>query len=260
MAGENISAINGMYNPYSMYNNYINYAGLSTMYDIDGMSMNGSLFGGGYMPFMPSFGGGMNYDSYRQYYKDNLNFTSDMQLLNIQNQRSNELKINSPYEGIQKAAAVLNEKIVANEQEQIQGALQNYITAVKHAYPDDSDTDVINRATSMYKQIYNASLTDDIRKYGSNSFTHGLLKAVTFGWWHNKTAEQNISDITGQPVSRKENLKEIGGLAVGGSAVAGVGLLAASNLGWLAKVPKVGWIYGGILAAGAAIAAIFGSK
>ncbi len=248
----NVGAINGMFP--MMYNSYTNYAGLSGLYDMDSSIFNPI------MPFMPVFQGGMNYDYYFNNMKNYLNFTSDYNLQMVENQRRNDLRINAADEAIRNAAAILNEKIVANEQQQIQGAYQAYIDAVAAKYPNEEERNIIARAKTNYQQIYGASINDEIRKYGHDSFTHGLFKSLTFGIYNSTTPEENISKISGQPVSRWEQYKEIGGLATGGAAIAGGGLLIAKNLGWLAKIPKLGWLYTGIIGASAAAAAIFGRK
>lgn len=257
-----MSGIAALGSMYPMYNSYMNQAALSSLYDMDynPMGMYGSIFGGGMMPFMPSFGGGLNYDSYFNNMKNYLNFTSDYNLQMVENQRRNELRINGTDEAIRNAASVLNEKIVANEQEQVQQAYRSYIEAVAAKYPGESEKNIIARAKSNYQQLYNSTITDDLRKYGHDNFTHGLYKGLTFGLYNKTTPEDNISQITGQPVSRWDKFKESAGLATGGAAVAGGGLFLAKNLGWLKKVPKCGWIYTGIIGAAAATAAIFGSK
>ena len=249
-----VGAIGG----FPMYNSYANYAGLSNIYDMD--MMGSSVFNGCMMLLMPTFGGGMNYDYYFNNMKNYLNFTSDYNLQMVENQRRNDLRINATDEAIRNAAAVLNEKIVDNEQQQVIKAYQAYLEAVAAKYPGEDERNIVARAKSTYQQLYNASISDEIRKYGHDSFTHGLFNGLTFGIYGKTTPEENISKLTGQPVSRWEQFKEIGGLATGGAAVAGGGALLAKNLGWLKKIPKAGWIYTGIVAAGAALAAIFGSK
>ena len=239
-----------------MYNGWANYSGLSNLYDAD--LMGSSIFNGYMMPFMP--GGGINYDKYFNQMNDYLNFTSDYSLNMVENQRRNELRLNAADESIRNAAAILNEKIADNEQQQIMLAYRAYLEAVAAKYPGESERNIIARAKTDYQRLYNTSISDDIRKYGHNSFTHGLFNGLTFGLYGKTTPEENISKITGQPVSRWEKFKEIGGNATGGAAVAGVGLFAAKHLGWLAKVPKIGWLYAGIVGASAAFSAIMGSR
>lgn len=255
MPDYNVAAMNGMY---PMYNNYLNQSALGNMYDTDlyssPMGMGGSIFGGS-MPFMPTFGGGMNLDSYYKNMTDNLNFTSNWQLQMVENQRRNELKLNAYDEGIQSAASVLNEKIAANEQEQIQQAFLAYVEAVAAKYPGESKQAIINRAKSEYQRLYNTSVSDDIRQKGSNSFLQGMYQSLTLGLADNTTAEENISQITGQPVSRSANMQKALGRTAGGFIVGSGTMLAASPLIKGIKGLRGKWaIIAGI--AGAAIAGI----
>lgn len=259
MAGEAITPINGYMNPYS---SYLNQASLYNIYDTDTMyssplGMGGSIFGGGMMPFMPTFGGGMNYDSYFNNMKSYLNFTSDYQYQMAENQRNNDLRLNAVDEGIQNAASVLNEKIAANEQEQIQQAYETLLAAVAAKYPNADKKAIINRAKTEYARIYRTSITDDIRQKGNNSFLQGLYQSLTLGLADNKTAEENISALTGQPVSRTASMEKTLGRATGGFIVGSGTVLGASALIPAVKGLKGKWaILAGL--AGAAIAGLGG--
>ena len=243
----------GMYNP--MYSSYINNAFLSNMYDTDYMGMNGSIFG--MMPFTPSFTG-LNYDAYFNNMKDYLNFTSDYNLQMVENQRKNELRINAVDEGIRNAAAVLNEKIAGNEQEQVVGAFQNLVNAVAAKYPGENERNIINRAKATYQSLYNTSLTDDIRAKGRDSFTQGLFQVLTFGVANNVTAEENISTLSGQPESKSSKIRKGLGRGLGGAILGGGAVLAANQLKWL-KCLKGKWAVLGMIAGGI-IAGVSGSK
>lgn len=252
MSGFDITAMNG----YMPYGSYANQVGLSNIFD-DCYSPMG--FNGGLLSFAPTFTG-MNYDSYFDRMNEYQNFTSRYQLQTIQNQRNNEVQINAPMEAIQGKAAVLNEKIVANEQEQIMGAWNSYIEAVRNAYPNADEETIIARAKTHYQQIYGNSLNDDVRKYGDSSFAHGFKKTITFGLYHGKSAEDNISSLTGEPVGKMEGYKKIGGGIAAGATLAAGSLVAIKGAKYL---PKLGWrglVVGGILAAGAAIGGLFSSK
>ncbi len=255
MPDYSVSAINGM--SYPLYNGYMNNNSLRNLYDMD---MYGSIFTPGMMPYMPAFTGGMNYDFYYNNMKDYLNFTSDYNLQLVENQRKNDLRINATDEAIRNAATILNEKIVENEQKQILGAYNSYLSAVAAKYPNESKENIIARAKTTYAQLYKTSINDEIRKYGHDSFTHGLYNTLTFGLYGGTTPEDNISKITGQPVSRWEKAKYTGGQVAGGVAITTTGILLAKNLKWLTKIPKIGFLYAGIVAAGGAIAAMFGNK
>ena len=72
---------------------------------------------------------------------------------------------------------------------------------------------------------------DDIRQNGRDSFTQGFLQTLTFGFADNKTAEENIALLTGQPVGRSEDAKKFAGNVAGGAVVGG-GLLGSAGLIW----------------------------
>ena len=104
------------------------------------------------------------------------------------------------------------------------------------------------------------SVTDDIRQYGRGSFTQGFLQTITLGLADKKTAEENISELTGQPVGRSEKAKKIAGNAVGGAVFGGAAILSAKYLFkglWkgLKNKPLVAAVIGG----GAALAAAIGA-
>ena len=200
------------------------------------MSMNGSVFGGSMMggyPVMPTFTGGTNgsYEDYYKNYEKYQDFMIDNQVRQQQKMRNADLRLNSPQEGIQKQAAILHEKILQNEQQQIQEAYASFKQSVKAMYGDNAtDEEISNRAATLYQQITGSSLTDDIRKNGRGSFTQGVLQTATFGLADNKTAEENISEMTGQPVSRTEQSKKMAGNVVGGAVVGGAGIIGVKYL------------------------------
>ena len=87
-------------------------------------------------------------------------------------------------------------------------AYRDFIESVRSLYPNASEEEISNRATTMYKQINGCSVMDDIRQNGRDSFTQGFLQTLTFGFADNKTAEENIALLTGQPVGRSEDAKK----------------------------------------------------
>lgn len=223
-------AITSMYGPgYMPYNNYMNQVTMMNLYDDMGMmGMNGGL-----LNFSPGFTG-MNYDSYFDQMMKYQDFMHQYQHQTVINRRNNEVAINGPMEAIQGKAAVLNEKIVANEQEYIMSAWQSYLNAVQVAYPEADEATLIARAKSHYQQIYGTSLNDDIRKYGNSSFKQGLFQMLSFGLANRKSAEENISDLTGEPLPRSQNIRKNAGRAVGGALYgAGAGFIFGGPLGAL---------------------------
>ena len=248
MSGFNMAAT-GMYGLYpNLYNNQVALNDLTGLdvyppygMGIDPMlSMNGSIFGaypgfgmGMGMPFMPTFtGGGYNYEDYYKNYQKYQDFMIDNGINYQEKMRNADLRLNAPQEGILKQATILHEKIMQNEQEQILQAYNAFKNSVRAMYGNNADeTMIANRASDIYKQINGCSVTDDLRKYGRDSFTQGFLQTLTFGYADGKTAEENISQLTGQPVGRSENAKKMAGNIVGGAVVGG-GALASLGLIW----------------------------
>lgn len=275
MAGEYVSGI-APYNFGMMpfYNNYANAAALDSLYNYSGMSvpgmfsMDGSLFsgniGGSYMPYW----GGMNYEQYYKNMEQCQDFMYDSQLRRNQKVRQVDFLSNSPMEGVQRSAEILHEKIMQNEQQQIIPALNKFLESIKAASASNTNVSteqLIARADNFYKQMYKTSLTEDIRKYGNSSFLQGLYQTLSFGFADRVTAEENISKINNQPVSRWESAKKVTGNAVGGATIGAASLYGLASIPAMAKVLKskpgllgaVGAVVGAI--AGMAMSA-FGSS
>ena len=120
MAGFNMAA--SMYGLFpNIYNNQVALNDLTDMdlYSPFGianpmMSMNGSIFGGGYgmmYPAMPIYGGGYNYEDYYKNYQRYQDFMLDTQVRQQQNIRNADLRLNSPLEGVSKKSSLLHEKM-----------------------------------------------------------------------------------------------------------------------------------------------------
>ena len=236
MAGENVSAIN----PYgmSLYNNYTNSVMLDDLCGFNSgipgmMSMDGSLFSGGTMttPFMPGCGGGFNTESYfnnMQMYQD---FMYDQQIRQNQKQRQVNFQVGVQDEVMAKKLDILHEKIVQNEQQQVLPALQSLLESISGGAGQGGTPDqLIARAESLYQQRFQASISDDLRKYGNGSLTQGFLQTVSLGCMDKTTAEENIAAINNQPVSRWENTKKLVGNGLGGAMVGATSLYAISSL------------------------------
>ena len=226
------------------------------------LTMNGSIFGspmmgmGGFgyggmgmgMPY-PMMGGSGNYEDYYRNYERYQDFMINNQVRQQQRMRNADLQLNSPQEGIQKQAAILHEKIMRNEQEQILQAYASFKESVRSLYGDQaSDEQIANRASTLYAQITGKSIPDDIREHGRDSLTQGFMQTVTFGLADGKSAEENISALTGQPVGRKDKTKKVIGNVAGGALVGGATLCVASPLLKALKVSAKSKTFWGILA------------
>ncbi len=238
-------------NMYGMFPNaYNNQVALNDLCDLDlyspmgAMGMNGSIFPGmgGYpmgatgYPMTPMYGNG-NYQDYYKNYEQYQDFMVNNQIRQREKMRNADLRLNSPEEGIAKQAAILKEKIMQNEQQQIIPAYKAFVQSVRNMYGNNvSDEEVANRAATLYAKTYGVTVTEDIRRYGNSSFLQGLYQSLTFGWADNKTKEENISELTGQPVSRYEKAKKIAGNATGGALI-GVGSAIGIRSIWKVKGP-----------------------
>ncbi len=199
------------------------------------MTMNGSIFGGGMVGGYPMTGGypmmGGSNSSYQDYYKNYekyQDFMIDNQVHQQQKWRNADLRLNAPQEGILKQAAILHEKIMRNEQQQIQEAYANFKKSVKSMYGGGTDEQISNRASALYKNLVGVSVTDDIRQYGRGSFTQGFLQTLSLGLADKKTAEENVSELTGQPVGRSENALKFAGNVAGGAVFGGAAAISAN--------------------------------
>ena len=269
MSGYNMAT--GMYGLFpNWYNNQVALNDLTKldMYPMLGymtdplMSMNAGIFQacpGFNMPYMPTYPGGYNYENYYKNYSEYQDFMIDRRVNYEQKMRNANLKLHAPEEGIAKQAAILHEKIMQNEQQQIQQAYKAFKESVRAMYGGGDDTQIANRASSLYKQVTGVSLTDDIRQHGRDSFTQGFLQTTTFGIADSKTAEENIAELTGQPVGRSERAKKIAGNIAGGAVFGGAAAISAKYLlkAFCAGAKnKTFWaaIIGGIAGVGAALA------
>lgn len=280
-----------MYGLYpNIYNNQVALNDLSglDMYYPTGMymdpmlSMNGSIFGGpsmmpgmapgmmpgmtpgmtqGMMPYAPTFGSG-NYEDYYKQYEKYQDFMIDSQVRQQQKMRNADLKLNSPQEGIQEQAGILNDKIVRNEQDQIKQAYESFVQSVRNTYGEASEEEIRSRANALYEKAIGKTITQDIREHGRDSFTQGAIQSLTFGLFNNKTAEETVSELTGQPVGREENVKRVAGSVVGGAVVGGAAFGLSKHLLKGVKFASKSKTFWGVAigAVAGTIAAIVGSK
>lgn len=233
------------------------------------LTMNGSVFNspmmgmGSYcamgMPY-PMMGGSGSYENYYQNYEKYQDFMINNQVRQQQRMRNADLQLNSPQEGIQKQALLLHEKIMRNEQQQIHQAYDSFKQSVRNMYGDNAtEEQVANRASTLYAQLTGKSIPDDIRAYGRDSFTQGFLQTLTLGFADKKTAEENIAELTGQPIGRGEKHKKVAGNIVGGALIGGATFLTSGmicNAFKIASKSKTFWgiIAGAIAGIGAAVA------
>ena len=234
------------------------FTGMNTM---PFMGMNDSIFNacpwdmpftGSAMPY-PSFYPGMDANYYKKMLENQVEYQKQM--------RAADIELNSAQRTMQQKGRVLNEKIMQNEQEQIMPAFREYIESARDFYGDKGSEEALKtEALDAFERQFQKSVQSAIREHGNNSIWHGFKEVASLGLLDTVSAEQNISEITGQPVGNKEKIKEVVGNGLGGATwgVASWGLLKnkslASKIPFMKKSPKL-WIP---LAIGTVVGTLFG--
>lgn len=231
---------------------YDNYCFQNSTYPLTGVMGTGNLFNYnmGMMPFAggtSSIDNSQYFDNMRQYQQ----FYNDYYINQQSMYRNQQYQINAPMNSVQQSARNLKDKINQNEQDQIPEAFKAYVETVAQAYGGDvNDRNTINQALALYTQMNGGiTLEQDLRLAGHGSFLQGIISGLTFGLYGNKSAEDNISEITGQPVGTDENIKKKAGGALGGAATgAAVGAAIGACFGGIGAGPGAigGAIIGGI--------------
>ena len=233
--------------------NYFGNAAISDTLGLDTMGINPMMnpMMGMYGSIMPGMGlGGYDYSQYYDSAKSWLNFQNDYSLLALQNQRNYQVKSGAPESAVVNAISALQMKITGSEQEQIIGAIENLKAALRMKYPQATEQEINSYAAAEYRNQTGTTLVRDIKEHGSSSFGQGLKQGLGFGLFaDNKTADENIAELTGQPVSRTEKMQHVAGQYVGSTGMgAAIGAIA---LGWTPLTPAGG------AAVGAAVGALF---
>lgn len=213
----------GYVNPY--YGNNIDYTDLG-----DYSAYNTSIFGPGMLPMCGGYGYDMS--NYYDNMKNNQQFMIDYNVDQQNMTRNADLRINASIEAVRGAAMILKDKILANEQDQIMDAYNNYVETVRLAYGKGTDSEVKARANTLYADMNGGkTLYQDIRENAHGSATQGFIQTLTFGLYDRKSAEDNISEISGAPVGTGEKTAHNLGRIAGAGIVGGVGYGIAKFLG-----------------------------
>lgn len=171
--------------------------------------------------------------------------------------RSNQARLQSPYETATFAAKELQKKVVCNEHSQIPQFFENYKTAIKALYPqysNMSDRELTAEALKHYTQTTGQDLENQIRTNSRDIFAQKYLHYMTLGMFAKGSAEETIEQITGEPMNREDKVKSK--LALGAAVVTG-GTIArfvipntGKILGTIARNPLTALVIGaGALAA-----------
>lgn len=216
---DNVSAIqpNGafQYMPASGLG-YYDFDSIDMDYSTYPIGMGGSIFTGGLStPYMMPGVGGMDTKAYFDQMKEYQKFYGEYNLTQQQMQRKADLLLNGSMESIEETAANLKDKIEHNEQDQIKEAYRKYVDSVRRAYGDGIEEDINSRAMTMYKRLTGKTLVQDLRDNGHSSLVQGIYQTLTFGLFSQKSAEDNIAEITGQTVHQGEKVKQNTGRIIG---------------------------------------------
>jgi len=227
---------------------------LTSCVGYDPLSMNYSAFGGdidltsdysiggGFGPGAYAMAGGAygyNPEAMYQQMDRWTDYMYDRNVKYIEKGRANDARVNTPLERAQYAADALKEKIEKNEQSQIPEFFEAYKQSIRNLYPEYanlSDKDLTARAMRHYQERTNTALKDAIRENGSNIFTQKFLNTVTLGTFGKSSAEETIEKITGNKMSREDNVKGAAGRGAGLLALVTAGNLAFKNRSAIWKV------------------------
>ena len=197
-------------------------------------SMSGSIFGLNGMNPM-----GMGFDPQKSYFENMKDYQKQWNEYYVDQQkinRQNDVQVNAPMEAIRETATNLKDKILHDEQDQIENAYVKFYNSVRNAYGQEgSDEELNSRALSLYTQLNGGkSLVQDLREHGHSSFTQGLIQTLSLGLYAKKSAEDNISEITHQEVPMGEkieqNLGRVTGVGVIGAGAYGLTKLISGNV------------------------------
>ena len=178
----------------------------------------------------------------------------DYNMRQAEKYRLNGAQTNAPYNLMNFSAMALQSKIIENEQDQIPGALRDFIEAYRQACDPEGQMDektLLSSAAIEYHKITGKNLITDIRENGSSSFMAGFINSATFGLFGSRySADDTIAQLDGQPVSSSsKNLKKAGRTAGGIVAGAGSGAALGAAIGTFGG--PIGWgagaIVGGII-------------
>ncbi len=177
----------------------------------------------------------------------------DFNMRQQQRYRYNNAEVTAPLNKLTLAATTLQSKILENEQDQIEGALQAFVQAYRQAYDPEGTMDnetALANAVTEYQKLTGKSLLADIKDNGSSAFMSGFVRSATFGLFGDRTtADENIAKVTGQPVSEASKKwhtvgRVAGKAATGAAAGAAIGAAVTSwSGGWGAII---GAVVGGI--------------
>ena len=275
----NAADYSAVYNQRNEWLNRMNSYGSSTTtpsYGYDpGLSFNGSVFdfdnstfantySGLGMGALGSYGFGMPYcggiygnaDSWWDYMDRYSDRSMAYNRHRIEKQREDEMYINGPSDSINGRMALLKRAVNKNDQANMVEVFNKYCESVKEMYPNYEGKALVSRALAMYAQANGVSFLDDLMAHSRGMFGQKFLNSLTLGIAAKGSAEENIEQLTGSPMSPQDELYGKLGKGAGAAtatAIAGTtGFALVKNskrIGKLVGRGPWGWIIAGVSAA-----------
>lgn len=203
------------YDPLSMnYSAFGTDIDLTSDYSVGGSGLGAYGYGGGAYGYNPE----LMYQQMDRW----TDYMYDRNVKYIERGRANDARINTPLERAQNAAEALKEKIVKDEQSQIPQFFAAYKQSIKELYPEYAnlnDKELTARAMRHYQERTGENLKDAIRANSKNMFAQKYLNYMTLGHFGKGSAEESIEKITGNPMSRTDNIQSK--LALGAAVLTG---------------------------------------
>lgn len=211
---------------------------------------NDSVFGGGMMGGFPGMGGGfgggmmggfpgmgypgmgganMTLEQYLAQQEKMQDFQIDSQVRYQKKMNGAQFEVQADDDAVTRQIGILQGQIKANNQDQvmdqynklvqsIQAKLQNSGFLPSGISKEKSRAVVQAHAEKLYFLQTGKSIADELREHGNGSFVHGMKKILSFGFSNNRTAEENIADISGTKLDKSETAKKfLGGFAILGT-------------------------------------------
>lgn len=177
--------------------------------------------------------------------------------------RAQDMRLNGPMTAVQYAADALKEKVAKDAQPQIQEAFEKYKETLRSVYPEYANLDdkaLTAKAMELYKERNQIALKDDIRNNSKDIFMQKFLNGATFGTLFKGSAEETISNITGNQMAYEDKVKGSIGTVAGAAVSLTAGFQALKHSGTIAKVACKNPIATLILAAATALGVYSFSK
>ncbi len=230
-------------------NNFDPYASNAGLCGGLGMGMMGGCYPGMYGMGMYGWGPGSEVMNMSQSdllrYQENLqNQTIDMQTRQRNKLNAADYQASAGEKAVKERIEVLHNEIVNNNQDNVMGAYGQLKEAVQKqlklgGYLRSNSTQdeelVKSYMNDLYERVVGRGIAQDLRASGDGYTVQGIKQGLFgFGIWggaNKKNRGDNISDITGQPVTKSDKGWKLTGQIVGGAITFVAGCLLFKNGG-----------------------------